>query len=232
MCFSPKQRACLQAIEYETKNTFEWIGAPQPHAIMMTAVSTAADDAAIVSEDLTTLFKASAQRLLDVFDGNSVKAIAAALAVAAGYTQPPPVRSLLSSAEGYVTLLYDSGGLVVNSLGLVWAALRRAFPTGATEGSERFRGMTMIADDLGAVVDCKVDDSITLDTIKGIVANSDCLSIIDTLPKLKEKAAFSIGKGDSGGKGKGGKGKGFRSGKGGKGGGRGAFGSRGRGRGR
>ena len=46
--FSPKQRATLQTIGKETGNKFEWLGAPQPKAIMLTAAMTAVDDAANV----------------------------------------------------------------------------------------------------------------------------------------------------------------------------------------
>ena len=145
--FAPKQRATLQTIERSTKNKFEWIGAPQPRAIMLTAAQTAVDDAAAVTPDLRACFAESADELLKRFHGDAAAAVAAALAVAKGYTKPPPARSLLSSAEGFVTVKFEADpGQTVQSLGLVWAALRRAFPAGftdfRTDGMDNVRGMT------------------------------------------------------------------------------------------
>ena len=122
--FSPKQRATLQQIGKETGNKFEWLGAPQPKAIMLTAAMTAAEDAAAVPDEVRKHFMPAAQALLDRCDGDPHTALAAALALATGHTVPPPIRSLLSNTDGYVTLSFQSQRSI-DALGDVWSALRR-----------------------------------------------------------------------------------------------------------
>ena len=58
--FAPKQRPTLQQIERSTKNKFEWVGAPQPRAIMVTAAETAVEDAAAVAPELRACFAPAA----------------------------------------------------------------------------------------------------------------------------------------------------------------------------
>ena len=253
--FSPKQRPTLQQIETSTKNKFEWIGAPQPRAILATAAETAAEDALTVSPELRQCFAVPAASLLARMGGDAEKALSAALAVATGYLKMPPARSLLSSADGFATLRYSlppETGDSIHSFGIVWAALRRAFPEGFTDfgSNSNVRGMQLLADSKGAVFDVKVaaedetggsggtnnpsDKSpVSMKDVERIVAKHDWLTICDTLPPLKEKpgAMSSPGKGGRRGSwGKGGGRKGGGKGKGGKGGGWG--GGRGRGRGR
>ena len=122
--FSPKPRATLQTIGKETGNKFEWLGAPQPKAIMLTAAMTAVDDAADVPEEVRKHFLPAAQALLEKCDDDPQTALAAALALATGHTKPPPIRSLLSNTDGYVTLLFQSKRSI-DALGYVWSALRR-----------------------------------------------------------------------------------------------------------
>ena len=66
----------------------------------------------------------AAQALLDRCDGDPQTALAAALALATGHTEPPPIRSLLSNTDGYVTLSFQSQR-PIDALGYVWSALRR-----------------------------------------------------------------------------------------------------------
>jgi hypothetical protein len=136
------------------------------------------------------------------------------------------MRSLLNSSEGFATLQFDGQGATINALGFVWNALRKVFPEGFTDGSATVRGLQLTVDEMGAVLDVKVESSsssssssdggaaaggvgVTMDELKTIVENCDFLSFCDTLPPLKEKYAPPGGGGGGGGRGgKGGRGKG------------------------
>ena len=64
-----------------------------------------------------------------------------------------------------MTLLFTAGkgSGAIQSLGFVWAALRRAFPEGFTDfrsdGMDNVRGMTLTADSSGAVFDVRVNQN-------------------------------------------------------------------------
>ena len=227
--FTPKQRTTLQTIERQTKNAFEWQGAPQPVAILLTAAQTVSEDAVAVAPAVRLLFQPAATALLARMDSTAdggLAALSAALAVATGYTELPPVRSLLSSSEGYATVHFDGKGRAVRTMSDVWAALRRIMPPGFCESNQNVRQMQLTADEAGAVMDIKVrgadDDEkegLLLDQLKKISEESGFLTLLkETLPPLKERAAPMMGGKGGWGGGKGGKGS---SGKGGKGGGKG-----------
>ena len=219
--FPPRGRATLQFIERSTKNAFEWSGAPQPQAIMLTAAATAAEDAAAVEAGVAGLFAPAAADLLAACGGDAGLALQRLLAVATGYTEAPPVRSLLSSSEGYVTVQFDGKGATISALGFVWGALRRHLPDGYTEGNAGVRGMQLTEGDKGAVFDVKVSEEkggLSLEALRSLVERADCLALCETLPPLKMAVGKGGGKGGKGGgKGKGSGGKGGGKGKSGKG---------------
>jgi ATP-dependent RNA helicase DDX21 len=234
--FTPKQRGTLQTIEKQTKNAFEWRGAPQPAAILRTAAQTGADDAAAVAPAVSLLFRPAAASLLAKMDGDCLAALSGALAVATGYTELPAVRSLLSSAEGFATVHFDGQGRSLAAMSDVWAALRRVLPPGFCESNTNVRQMQLTADESGAVMDVKVSavkdddepskDGLSLGQLQAVCDQCGFLTLLkDTLPPLKERFAPAPGGGKGGwGGGKGGGKGGFNGGKGGKGSGKGGKG--------
>mmetsp|Transcript_31634 Transcript_31634/g.78297 ORF Transcript_31634/g.78297 Transcript_31634/m.78297 type:complete len:679 (-) Transcript_31634:409-2445(-) len=197
--FGPRDRPILQAIEKATKNTFEWLGAPNPKSLLKTAAETAGTDAAAIAEPVVTLFAKAAKTLLEAKGGDALAAVAAALAVATGTTVMPQTRSLLSNSDGYVTLHAAMNKDVPNT-GYVWGALRRVLPEGTTEGTDNVRGMQLTNDGMGAVFDVKED---FLHNLKAVLDKDDWLKACDDqLPPLKEKEfeprAFGGGRGGGG----------------------------------
>jgi ATP-dependent RNA helicase DDX21 len=199
--FGPRDRPILQAIEKSTKNTFEWLGAPNPKSLLKTAAETAAADAAAVAADVVALFAPAARTLLAAKGGDAHAAICAALAIATGTTEAPAQRSLLSNSDGYVTL-YASMNKDVPNTGYVWGALRKVLPEGTTEGTDNIRGMQLTADGKGAVFDVK--DSF-VHTLRETLDKNDWLKVCeDNVPALKEKEFEARGGGGGRGGGRGG----------------------------
>jgi len=206
----------IRQIERGTGNTLRRIGAPQPEDILVA-------EAAQTGEDLTELGNDVIERFLPIADNIIAKmgareALAASLAKITGFTSTKMFapRSLLQCAEGYITVKFDSNGSELYGLGYVWNALRRIMSPDAVES---VRGMTLLADSLGAVFDfdCKFKDELD----KALADPRSGLELVTELPELQAKS-FG-GRGGGGGGGGGGRG-GFRSG--------GGRGGRGRGRGR
>jgi hypothetical protein len=124
--FTPRQKPTLQEIERLTKNKFEWLRPPQPTAILKTAANTAVDDATAITPEVRcrrraaaacltlwtpqvrTFFVDAAKKLLSALSGDSTQALAACLAVATGYSSPPPMRSLLNNLDGFCTMKFDA----------------------------------------------------------------------------------------------------------------------------
>jgi ATP-dependent RNA helicase DDX21 len=123
--FGPRDKWHLEKIEAITKNSFEWLGAPNPKSLLKTAAETAATDAAAIEADVAALFSAAAGRLLEAKGGDATEAVAAALALATGTTAAPVSRSLLSNLDGCAAAaLARLGGRIGASarIGLVAAA--------------------------------------------------------------------------------------------------------------
>ena len=152
--FGPRDKQALTNIEWHTKNSFEWMSAPNPRTLLKTAAQTAATDAGAIDDATTSYFREAAADLLSAKGGDATQALAAALALATGTLKPPSHRSLLSMADGFCTLQATMRSHVP-SAGFVWGALRKVLPDGACDGTDGVRSMRLTADGHGAVFDVK-----------------------------------------------------------------------------
>ncbi|KAL1518695.1 hypothetical protein AB1Y20_002982 [Prymnesium parvum] len=219
--FGPREKAAMLSIERATKNSFEWLSAPNPRTLLKTAAATAASDAAAVAPEACAFFMDAASSLLEEKRGDALAALSAALALATGTMRAPASRSLLTFADGYVTMRATMRQQV-HSCGYVWGALRKVLPDGACEGTESIRCMRLTADGYGAVFDIK-EELLADEAVRGALEKpmNDWLAVCEEVPPLLESNWTMGADAGKGGKGKGahkGGGKGGDSpGKGGKG---------------
>lgn len=188
---------------------FEHISVPQPADIAESAGTEAADSISSVSDSVTSIFKSQAEQLLSTTGLPAIDLLAKALAKAAGYTDIKK-RSLLSSMEGYVTLLLQAGRKPIHSTTFACSILRRFLPE---EKVEAIKGLSLTANGMGAVFDVRTED---LDLFMDGKENASQvrLDVIEKLPNLQEKERQSgrrFGTGNGGG-GRGARGGGFRFG--------------------
>ena len=122
-------------------------------------------------------------------------ALAAALATIGGYQEFKP-RSLLSSQDGFKTVMFTPGAHMstMQSGGYVWSHLRRTFSPGL---SDQIRGMTMSADNSCAVFDVRAQDVHEVE--KHIKKNPNgSYSFPKELPRLKQVQRSPRGRGGAG----------------------------------
>lgn len=131
----------LRQVERRAGIKFERIGAPQPNDIVNASSRDATQSLEGVSDEILGHFEKAAevrkQSLCNLYlyshpkqeliqERGAVKALCAALAVISGTTDIAS-RSLLSSAEGFVTLHMEFKE-PVRTKGYIWTLIRKAFP--------------------------------------------------------------------------------------------------------
>jgi hypothetical protein len=122
--FSRKDEGKLAAVERKTSTKIKRIGAPQPSDIMRASLRGVVKRLNTVHDDVVPYFMDAARQLLATRD--APRTLATALALIGGHTEPPAARSLVSSVEGFVTILFSSPEKPIVSQGFVWNALQRA----------------------------------------------------------------------------------------------------------
>ncbi|KEH26427.1 putative RNA helicase [Medicago truncatula] len=223
MLYDPR-RSNIAKIEREAGIKFEHVSAPQPDEIAKAMGGDAAEMITDVSDSVIPAFKSAAEQLLNNSGLSAVELLAKALAKAVGYTEVKN-RSLLTSMEGYVTLILE-GGKPMFTPSFAFGTLRRFVPEDKVDAVQ---GLALTADGLGAVFDVPAKDlDIFLSSQKNAVNVS--LKVAKELPSLQQREEssgrrFGGGRGFSGGRGGGGYRFGGRGGGGG--GGRGYGGGRG-----
>lgn len=237
--YTRQQEGHIATLEHATRNTFIRIGTPQPEDIVRVSGADALKSVQGVHDSMMDIFKPLAeQALAEAGEENAADVIARALAVIAGYTQPPAPRSLLSSSEGYMTFHYTADASLgeIRSPSFVFSQLRESIIPATV--CDEIRGMTLTSDGHGAVFDVP---QAHIETVKkASKKHPTLLKQCKTLPELKassgggyggnvvegQRGGFQGGRGGYGGRGGGfgGRGGGF----GGRGGGGGFRGGRGR----
>ena len=108
-----------------------------------------------VDKRLLPYFFPAVTELLEKFE-SAEDALAAALATIGGYQEFKP-RSLLSSQDGFKTVMFTPGDHMsaMQNGGYVWSHVRREFSAAL---SDQIRGMTMAADNSCAVFDVRAQD--------------------------------------------------------------------------
>ena len=206
--YTHRDEHVLREIERATKNTFVRIGAPQVSDLVGVAAKETVASVVGVDAKVASAFADAAQEALEACDGNALDTIARALAAASGYTDSLPVRSLLSAADGMVTLQYTAaphmkaeGGM--RSASYVWNALRRHLPEQIVES---IKGMRLAADGTAAVFD--LPSKVMPQIEHALEEPTSGITKCETLPELKAKPSFQGARGGGRGGGRGGRGRG------------------------
>ncbi|TMW91747.1 hypothetical protein EJD97_013939 [Solanum chilense] len=194
MLYDPR-KSNISRIEKESGVTFEHLSAPQPADVAKAAGKEAADIIADISDSVIPVFKAAAEELLNTSDLSPAELLAKALAKAAGYSEIK-TRSLLTSMENCVTLLFESGRPIF-SPSFVYSVLRRFLPE---EKVESINGLTLTADGKGAVFDVAAEH---LDEFLSgqKTAHGVNLEVVEALPPLQEREKPRGGRFGGGGRG-------------------------------
>lgn len=239
MLYDRKKQYMISQIERQAGVKFERVSAPQPGEVAKATGSTAAESIMSVSDSVLPIFRQSAEELVKKGDLSPVDIIAKALAKIAGYTEFKR-RSLLSSQEGFATLILKTGR-IMHTPTYAFSILRKIMPE---ENITGIRGMSLTADGTGAVFDVPNDH---VDLFLAGQENADGVDIelVESLPEMQQvrndqsrgtgRGGYSNGYGRGGGGGRGGysNGKSWSGSRGGghsRGGGGGSRGGRGRGR--
>lgn len=202
MLYDPR-RSNIAKIEREAGIKFEHVSAPQPDEIAKAMGGDAAEMITEVSDSVIPAFKSAAEELLNNSGLSAVELLAKALAKAVGYTEVKN-RSLLTSMEGYVTLILE-GGKPMFTPSFAFGTLRRFVPEDKVDAVQ---GLALTADGQGAVFDVPAKDlDIFLSSQKNAVNVS--LKVAKELPSLQQREEssgrrFGGGRGFSGGRGGGG----------------------------
>lgn len=112
----------LKWLESMVGTKFELIGTPQQPDLIRVASEVAEEKLEHVHDEMIKAFLGSAERLIQE-KGENV-ALAAALAVISGYTQPLQKRSLLTSTEGYTTVLIKNSQ-PIRGVGWIFMIIKR-----------------------------------------------------------------------------------------------------------
>lgn len=224
----------VRQIERTAGIKFERIGAPQPHDMYHVAAEKAVEkilDVATLHPQLFAEFQEAAKQLLqDV--GNDQNALAAALAVASGFSKPIEGRSLLGGMDGKVSILmHMPSGTAFRAKGLairkIMEALQGEMPT-AGEGFISNAAQQLGLGEIRLTVDGDAIADVPTECASKLVqaSNKWCnYEILTTLPELQAEEQRGFDGGGRGGRGgsRGGYGGGSRGGYGG-GGSRGGYG--------
>ena len=182
-------------IERNAKLKFERIHAPQPSDLAHVSAAEAAEKVRKVKSSVAKLFSNQAQELIDsVGDQGIIHMVAAAIACIAGHGDLTS-RSLLTSREGYTTILFKSDGVHIRSASFVFTQLRRLLPEEEVNDVTR---MTLTKSGDGAVFDLpckKADKLLEMASNRSFFSSKSSLSICEELPELIEKAASSASNG-------------------------------------
>ncbi|CAA7035095.1 unnamed protein product [Microthlaspi erraticum] len=204
------RRSGVSKIEKQAGIKFEHVSAPQPNDIAKAVGMEAAEKITQVCDSVVPAFMAAAKDLLETSGVSAEVLLAKALAKTAGFTEIKK-RSLLTSMENHVTLLFEAGRPMY-SASAVFGALRRILPEDKVNTVE---GMTLTADGQGAVFDVSQSDVDEFVAAGQKNAGSVSLEVVKELPKLQEKEPMQRRFGNQG---RGNRGRGGRFGRGGGGG--------------
>jgi len=199
----------LDKIERMAKIEFKKIGAPQPAEIIKATARDMAYSFDNVAEDILPNFQETAELLEEKYGKED--ALMRALAIISGYTKEIKQRSLLMSAEGYITVVCNTRE-EVRSLSFVWGLLRENFPHDLVE---RVKGMKLLANNRGCAFDLSEQDKHLINEYNVSASRSSFnFNFPYELPELVEEPTYG-GRGGGRGYGRNGGGFGGRNGGGG-----------------
>ena len=180
--YSGRQESLVQRIEYKTGVSMKKVGVPQPKDIIKASARDIAQSFDNVTPDILTLFSESSKDILQHYTPE--EALQRALAIISGYTETMKQRSLLFSAEGYITYLVETDR-EVRGLGYIWGILRRILAPSVVDS---IKGMKMLKNRMGGVFDIK--EEYKTEVNEAIAANQDSytkISIATELPEIEDR---------------------------------------------
>ncbi|KAJ4877435.1 DEAD-box ATP-dependent RNA helicase 7 [Raphanus sativus] len=175
------RKSGVSRIEKQAGIKFEHVSAPQPNDIARAVGMEAAEKITQVCDSVVPAFMAAAKELLESSGVSAEVLLAKALAKTAGFTEIKK-RSLLTSMENHVTLLFEAGKPIYTP-SFVCGVLKRILPDDRANSIE---GLTLTADGQAAVFDVAqsdVDQFIAAARKNASVS----LEVVKELPKLQER---------------------------------------------
>lgn len=215
--YSMRSAQLLERIERITKIQIKRIGVPQPADIIKASARDVVQSLEKVNPEVLELFEDVSNELVERFGAK--EALKRAFAYISGTTEKVKQRSLLCSAEGFITYCLESEE-TINYVAYVWRILKGHLPESVTES---IRGMRLAKSKKIAIFDVKEDDKESMNQIIELGEsgrNRWKVYIATELPEMEETGGgFGGGTrggfGSSGGSGRGGYGGGGYGGRGG-----------------
>ncbi|KAJ0236363.1 DEAD-box ATP-dependent RNA helicase 7 [Hirschfeldia incana] len=182
------RKSGFSRIEKQAGIKFEHVSAPQPNDIARAVGMEAAEKITQVCDSVVPAFLAAAKELLESSGISAEVLLAKALAKTAGFTEIKK-RSLLTSMENHVTLLFEAGKPIYTP-SFVFGTLKRILPEDKADSIE---GLTLTADGQGAVFDVAQSD---VDQFVSAARKnaSVSLEVVKELPKLQEREPMPRGR--------------------------------------
>ncbi|ORY01863.1 DEAD-domain-containing protein [Basidiobolus meristosporus CBS 931.73] len=200
--FKPQEEGWLKTLQRRTGMSLQVVGAPQPEDIIKATAFEAAQNIKDVSPKALPFFNGAAEELISELGAE--KAVAAALAFIAGYSQGVQSRSLLSGMTGFTTLICRLT-YTIRTPGYIRAMLSRHFPDLAHDD---VKGMRMTRDMSGVIFDVNSDrleikeEQIFLGGRAWEDTNSITIEVAKEIPELQQSENDSRGgRGFGGGRG-------------------------------
>merc|ERR1712137_1203177 len=191
--FTPREVRIIKQLEKKTGIKYQRIGTPQLEQLVEVGAQEASRAIDDVHGDMVTLFTPKAKELIE--SSSPEEALAAALAVISGYSQPQQQRSLMSSLVGHTTVLINSEKKIY-SPSYVTNMLSRYIQENKIS---QIRDIRICAE--GAVVDMPTDLAEQLvETQDSFDMHGTSFEICKELPELEERE--ERGRGGRGGGGR------------------------------
>lgn len=145
--YTKREEQTLRRIEQNAKIRFTKVGAPQPSDIIKATARDVAVSFDNVSNEVLPLFKETISDILEKYTAD--EALARAVAIISGCDKLVRQRSLLCSAEGYITYIIKID-YEARTNGYFWNFLRNHY---RPELVDSVKGLKMLADRKGCALD-------------------------------------------------------------------------------
>eukprot|EP01129_Flabellula_baltica_P010832 TRINITY_DN462_c0_g1_i2.p1 TRINITY_DN462_c0_g1~~TRINITY_DN462_c0_g1_i2.p1 ORF type:complete len:520 (-),score=156.37 TRINITY_DN462_c0_g1_i2:43-1602(-) len=217
--YTKREANNVKDIERKAKVDIKRVGMPQKDQIYEASAQVSTEKMEKLEDELVDQFLPHIKSVLDSFDGDAERALAAALCVIGGHDEVVKTRSLLSSIEGYAAVLIYTPGRDINSKRYIMTDLRNEMLDLNPKANTIFKDARMTKDG-GIIIEVPSEDA--EEFVKNYAGHKMQVSIPSELPEIIEES-YSNGRGGGGygGRGRNGGGYGGRNG--------GGYGGRGRG---
>lgn len=180
--YSYRQKEFLDKIERACGAKLKKVGMPQPEDIIRASARDISHSFDKVSDKVLACFDESVKDILEHYPAE--EALGRALAIMSGYTNHMQQRSLLSSAEGFVTYVIESDQ-EVRSLSYFWNFIKSNF---SPIIAECIKGMRFLASKRGAVFDLEEKYKEQFDeTLENLNHRYIKVYLAKELPEIEEK---------------------------------------------